>query len=129
MSSVGAFFKRNLAWSLAGLALVAAAGSVLAWRAGSRKARYVTAVVTRGTIRKSVSATGALNPVVTVQVGSYVSGTIKSLGCDFNTEVVVGQTCATIDPVPFQLIVDQDRALVEVSARLRRDPPSLHSSG
>jgi HlyD family secretion protein len=63
---------------------------------------------------------------VTVQVGSYVSGTIKSLGCDFNTEVVVGQTCATIDPVPFQLIVDQDRALVvNAEAQLRKDQASL----
>jgi len=63
---------------------------------------------------------------VTVQVGSYVSGTVKSLSCDFNTEVVVGQKCALIDPVPFQLIVDQDRAqVVNSEAQLRKDQASL----
>jgi HlyD family secretion protein len=126
VSSVGAFFKRNLVWSLAIVAAVIGAGSLLAWRAGSHKPKYVTAVVTRGRIERSVSTTGALNPVVTVQVGSYVSGTVKSLSCDFNTEVVVGQKCALIDPVPFQLIVDQDRAqVVNAEAQLRKDQASL----
>jgi HlyD family secretion protein len=126
VSSVGAFFKRNLVWSLAAVAAVIAAGSLLAWRAGSRKTKYVTAVVTRGNIQRSVSTTGALNPVVTVQVGSYVSGTVKALYCDYNTEVVPGQKCALIDPIPFQLIVDQDRAqVVNSEAQLRKDQASL----
>ncbi len=91
MASVRAFLRRHVLWSLGGLAAVLGAGSLLAWRASSRKPRYVTAVVTRGGIQRSVSTTGALNPVVTVQVGSYVSGTIKSLSCDNNTEVVVAE--------------------------------------
>lgn len=100
--------------------------AVLFWRARSQKPRYVTATVTRGNIQRSVSATGALNPVVTVQVGSYVSGTIKKLGCDYNTEVVVGQVCATIDPVPFQLVVDEDRAQVGTTvAQLKKDQAAL----
>src|SRR5262249_21335855 len=62
------------------------------------------------------------NPVVTVQVGSYVSGTIKTLKCDYNTEVVVGQLCATIDPLPFQLVVDEDRAQARtIEAQLLKD--------
>ena len=71
---------------------------------------YVTARVTRGDIQRTVSMTGALNPVVTAQVGSYVSGNIKSWSCDYNTLVKVGQICALIDPLPFQVIVDQDEA-------------------
>jgi HlyD family secretion protein len=107
------------------LAILAVAG-LLWWRARSQKSQYVTAAVTRGTIQRSVAMTGALNPVVTVQVGSYVSGTIKTLGCDYNTEVVVGQVCATIDPVPFQLIVDQDQAAVGVAeAQLEKDRAAL----
>ena len=126
MSSVGAFIKKNLVWSLAAVGVLIGAGSLLAWRAGSHKPKYVTALVTRGKIERSVSTTGALNPVVTVQVGSYVSGTVKSLSCDYNTEVVVGQKCALIDPVPFQLIVDQDRAqVVNAEAQQRKDQASL----
>ena len=121
-----AFPRRRLIWFAAGLVVLLGAGGLVAWGAASRKPRYVTAVVSRGTIQRSVSTTGALNPVVTVQVGSYVSGTVKSLSCDFNTEVVVGQKCALIDPVPFRLIVDEDRAQVSTAeAQLRKDKASL----
>jgi HlyD family secretion protein len=83
---------------------------------------YVTAHVTRGDIQRSVSMTGALNPVVTAQVGSYVSGNIKSWTCDYNTPVKTGQRCAVIDPLPFQVVVDQDEADVRTStAQLAKD--------
>jgi HlyD family secretion protein len=83
---------------------------------------YVTARVTRGDIQRAVNMTGALNPVVTAQVGSYVSGNIKSWSCDYNTLVKVGQICAVIDPLPFQVIVDQDEADVHsASAQLVKD--------
>ncbi len=108
------------------LVIAAAVGGFLWWRSRSHRAQYVTAAVTRGTIQRNIAMTGALNPVVTVQVGSYVSGTVKSLGCDFNTEVVVGTVCATIDPVPFQLIVDQDKAEVDTGvAQVRKDRAAL----
>jgi len=111
----------------AGIVFLLAAGIAAYWRWGRTKApRYVTATVTRGTVRRSIGTTGALNPLVTVQVGSNVSGIIRSLGCDFNTEVQVGQVCATIDPVPFQLIVDQDRAQVAtVEAQIGKDQAAL----
>ncbi len=112
-------------WLGAAAALSLVAGIVL-WGTRARKPRYVTAPVTRGDIQRSVGATGALNPVVTVQVGSYVSGPVKSLACDFNTEVRIGQLCATIDPVPFQLVVDQDRAqLGTVIAQMKKDEAAL----
>lgn len=122
-ASTGEPPRRRLAlWlSLAVAAILIAAG-FLWWRARSQTPRYVTATVTRGAIQRNVSTTGALNPVVTVQVGSYVSGTVKALHCDYNTEVVVGQVCATIDPLPFQLVVAEDQAQVKtVEAQLKKD--------
>src|SRR6266852_2082889 len=59
---------------------------------------YQTAPVTRGTLTQLVTATGTLNPVVNVQVGSQVSGNIQKLFADFNSEVKAGQTVAQIDP-------------------------------
>jgi HlyD family secretion protein len=83
---------------------------------------YVTARVTRGDIQRSVTMTGALNPVVTAQVGSYVSGNIKSWSCDYNTPVKIGQSCALIDPLPFQVVVDGAEADVNTeTAQLAKD--------
>src|SRR2546430_8441580 len=69
--------------------------------------RYLTATVTRGPITQLVTATGTLNPVVNVQVGSQVSGNIAKLFADFNSEVKAGQTVAQIDPMLFQAAVTQ----------------------
>jgi HlyD family secretion protein len=68
---------------------------------------YQTATVTRGPITQLVTATGTLNPVVNVQVGSQVSGNIAKLFVDFNSEVKAGQTVAQIDPMLFQAAVTQ----------------------
>src|SRR5256886_3762439 len=68
---------------------------------------YLTANVTRGPITQAVTATGTLNPVVNVQVGSQVSGNIAKLFADFNSEVKAGQTVAQIDPMLFQAAVTQ----------------------
>ena len=71
---------------------------------GERKApvRYRTAPVERGQVISVVSATGTINPVVSVQVGTQVSGMIKSLHADFNSRVKVGDIVAVIDPEPFK---------------------------
>ena len=63
-----------------------------------------------GTIQASVTATGTLNAVVDVLVGSQVSGNIKALYADWNTKVTKGQLVALIDPEIFQAQVDQARA-------------------
>lgn len=69
-----------------------------------------TAAVTRGDVVQSVQATGTLEAVTTVQVGSQVSGTIASLKADFNSQVRKGQVVATLEPSLFQTQVDQARA-------------------
>src|SRR5947209_15941026 len=70
-------------------------------------ATYQTATVTRGPITQAVTATGTLNPVVNVQVGSQVSGNIAKLFADFNSAVKAGQTVAQIDPMLFEAAVMQ----------------------
>ncbi len=70
-------------------------------------ANFQTAPVTRGPLTQVVTATGTLNPVVNVQVGSQVSGNIAKLFADFNSQVKAGQVVAQIDPALFQATVTQ----------------------
>lgn len=103
---------------LLALALVAAvvAGGFLAYRyfaSYGQGSRYRTANVERGPLTASVSATGNLNAVTMVLVGSQVSGTIKELYADFNTAVHTGQVIARIDPALFEAAVNQARADVK----------------
>src|SRR5690348_16820684 len=70
-----------------------------------------TAKITRGDVAEMVGATGTLQAVTTVQVGSQVSGLVKSLeGVDFNTIVHKGQVIARLDPSLFQTQIDQAKA-------------------
>src|SRR6202167_4743541 len=113
---------RRLLWAALALLVVLAAVAVWWWRGRNPPLRYVTARVTQGDIQRSVNMTGALNPVVTAQVESFVSGNIKSWSCDYNTPVKVGQVFALIDPLPFQVIVDQDTAaLHSAMAQMAKD--------
>ena len=87
---------------------------------------FITVPVTQGDVSRFIIATGAVNPVVTVQVGTYVSGVIQSLSCDFNTRVEAGHVCAKIDPRPYQQAVAEARAnLATAQAQLRKDEASL----
>ena len=63
---------------------------------------YGFAKIKRGNLKATVSATGALNPVITVQVGSQVSGAVQSLDADFNSRVHKGQVIAQIDPAIYK---------------------------
>ena len=111
-----------LIWGVLALLMVLAAVAVWWWRGRNPPLHYVTAHVTQGDIQRAVNMTGALNPVVTAQVESFVSGNIKSWSCDYNTLVTAGQICALIDPLPFQVIVDQDTAsLHSAMAQLAKD--------
>ena len=64
--------------------------------------RYRTVPVERGTVISLVTATGTINPITTIQVGSQVSGMIESLHADFNSKVKAHQVVARIDPFPYQ---------------------------
>jgi HlyD family secretion protein len=68
-------------------------------------AQYQTAPVSRGDLAQVVTANGGLNPVVNVQVGSQISGRIKAIYADFNSEVKSNQVIAEIDPSTYQIAV------------------------
>ena len=95
---------------LIALAAAAALGGSIVWwsRRGDGGDRgYVTVAVERGDITATVTATGTVNPVTTVQVGTYVSGPIIAIDVDFNSPVAKGQRVARIDPAPFQVKVQR----------------------
>jgi HlyD family secretion protein len=94
---------------------------------GERKVpvRYRFAPIERGAVVSLVTATGMINPVVSVQVGTQVSGMIKSLHADFNSVVKAGDVVAVIDPEPFKARRDQAASNLEMAkanaARARTD--------
>ena len=98
------------------VAAIAAAVAGTWWGLRIRAARsaqsvhYEVATIQRGRIQARVTATGTVNPIKTVQVGTQVSGTIQGLGADFNSVVTPGQMIAQIDPRLFQASVNQARA-------------------
>ncbi len=98
--------KRFSPWIVAIVGLLIIAFIIRQCRQGGA-ANYQTATVTRGPITQAVTATGTLNPVITVQVGSQVSGNIAKLFADFNSQVKAGQVVAQIDPAIFQATVTQ----------------------
>ncbi|MEQ1947610.1 MAG: biotin/lipoyl-binding protein, partial [Bryobacteraceae bacterium] len=109
---VPAHSNRKKWWLAVTLVVVAAAMGVYYFR-GSAEPAYQTAVIDRGDIQAAITATGAVNAVKTVQVGSQVSGNIIALYADFNTKVKKGQLVARIDPAIFQARVDQSNAVLE----------------
>src|SRR6516164_232226 len=98
--------KRFVSWTALVVGLLIVASVVRQCRNGGAT-NYQTATVTRGPITQAVTATGTLNPVVNVQVGSQVSGNISKLFADFNSQVKAGQVVAQIDPALFQATVTQ----------------------
>jgi HlyD family secretion protein len=98
--------KRFVPWVTLVVGLLIVASVVRQCRNGGA-GNYQIAIVTRGPITQAVTATGTLNPVVNVQVGSQVSGNIAKLFADFNSQVKAGQVVAQIDPALFQATVTQ----------------------
>jgi len=109
-------FKRGWIWVLA---ILVVAGAFAAFRLGKKTdSEYFTAKVERGDIRQVIEATGTINPVTSVQVGSQVSGMISKLYVDFNSKVTKGQVIAEIDPKLFQGAVLQAQADLQNSEAL-----------
>ena len=101
--------RATLWWFIVIIAVAAVAGWLFFFRSGDSAVQYKTAKVERGAITATVSATGKVNAVVTVQVGSQVSGTIQKLFADYNSPVKKGQIVAQIDPALFEAQVAQAR--------------------
>jgi HlyD family secretion protein len=96
-------------WTVIGIIIVAAVVGGI-WYAETRKPeapQYQTVQVTRGDVIQIVTASGQLNPVVNVQVGSQISGIIQKLYVDFNSLVKSNQVVAQLDPATFQATVHQ----------------------
>ena len=116
--------KYWLAAAIAALCVLAGVGA-LWWSIGGKSSiQYVTAPVTRGAISRTATATGTVNPVLTIIVGAYDSGVIRNIYCDYNTHVRAGQVCAKIDPRPYQATLNQysgqllrDQAILEKDRR------------
>ncbi len=106
---------------IAGAAMLLVVAVLAGWWA-TRSApppKYLTTTLTRGDVSRTVTATGTVNPVMTIIVGSYVSGVIRNVYCDYNTRVKKGQLCARIDPRPYQAALEQaEGALARDSAQL-----------
>ena len=101
---------KTLLLTIVSLVVVAGVAGYLFWGRRTAAEEYITAKVDRGTVRNTVSATGTLQAVTTVQVGSQASGTISALYADFNSVVKKGQVVAQLDPSTAKAQVDQARA-------------------
>jgi HlyD family secretion protein len=93
-------------WIVVMVALVAG-GYFYFHRGRAETLSYNTTAVARGEVTQTVTATGTLNPVVNVTVGSQVSGRISKLNVDFNSPVTKGEVLAEIDPSTYQATVEQ----------------------
>ncbi|MPZ21835.1 MAG: biotin/lipoyl-binding protein, partial [Luteitalea sp.] len=104
----------KLKLAAAAIVTVALAVSVAYYRsaAASAEPRLVTANVTRGPVVETVEATGTVEPVDAVEVGSQVTGTIQTLAADFNDRVTRGDVIATLDPASLEAQVQQAEASV-----------------
>ena len=110
--------KRYVGRILLVLVLAAAAAGGWAWyssRNSAAETKYRTGKMERGALQAVVVASGTLNAVTTVQVGSQVSGQVLEIFADFNTQVKKDQVIARIDPQSFELRVNQTRADVDAS--------------
>ena len=121
--------KSGLGWRMAAATLVVVAfgGGWLTWSLyRGTAAHYVTQKIERGTVVRSVTTSGVIGPTASTPVGARVSGVIQALYCDVNMRVKAGQLCAKIDPRPYQIVVDQDKAsLAAAEARLEKDKADL----
>jgi HlyD family secretion protein len=89
-------------------------------------ADYVTQKFKRGSVVRTVNASGVVGPAATTPVGSRVSGVIQAVYCNVNTNVKAGQLCAKIDPRPYQIAVDHAKAdLAAAEVQLDKDKANL----
>jgi HlyD family secretion protein len=100
---------------VAGVVLMIVAAVVYFWQQQEVGPEYRTAMIEKGEVVATVAASGTLTPVVSVQVGSQVSGQLKEVLVDFNSEVKRGQVIARLDPQSFEHRVQQSQADVDAA--------------
>lgn len=111
--------KKTGMWVLL-VIVIAATGGWWSSQGKPAESQFRTATVDRGDISAQVSANGTLNPVVLVNVGTQVSGTVRRIEADFNQQVKAGQVLAELDPALFQAALAQSSAnLANAQAQLR----------
>lgn len=116
---------RKLLIGIAVIAVIGIASFVFLGNKGN-ELKFKTDKVVSGSIIKTITATGTVNAVTTVLVGTQVSGTIKQIYADFNSRVKQGQIIAQIDPATFEALVDQARAnLMSANANLEKAETTL----
>ena len=99
------------------------------WNQGAKESPYISVAVEKGNITQVVTATGTLSAVITVQVGSQVSGAIDKLFADFNSKVKKDQVVAQINQDKFKATVDQGRAnLLAAKANVAKAKASLEDA-
>ncbi|MBL8337170.1 MAG: efflux RND transporter periplasmic adaptor subunit, partial [Rhodoferax sp.] len=107
--------KSWIGWTVVVLALGAGGGWWWTQRGQAEAVQYRTGKIERGSLQATVSASGAVNPVTQVSVGTQVSGQIRDLYVDFNSEVKAGQLIAQIDPETFEYRVRSSQADVDAA--------------
>ncbi len=107
--------KKYWMWILAALIVIASIAGYFYWSKQSSDPQYRMVKIEKGTLVASVAASGTLSPVVSVQVGSQVSGQLKEVLVDFNSLVKKGELIARIDPETFEYRVRQAQADVDAA--------------
>ncbi len=116
--------RRKLIFLALGIGVMAIASTLIIQRhyQNTGAQGWATAKISTGSIVRVVTATGTVDPVITVEVGTYVSGPITAIYADYNASVKAGQLIAKIDPRPFQVKVDEAAAsLANATAQLHKD--------
>ena len=117
---------KKLTWSIILLIAVAAGGAVFYANRGTQEAQVSTLKVTRGDLVDAVGATGTLQAVTTVTVGSQVSGVVSELDADFNSIVKKDQVIAKLDPALLQTALETAKAnLVNAQANLEKQKAAV----
>lgn len=113
MSLRDSYQKHRRAYVIGSVCVILVFGYWFYARSKSKDPKYTTVVVRRGDITAAVQATGTINALTTVAVGSYVSGTVQYVFADFNTRVKSGQVLAQLDPAIYEAQVTQARGNLE----------------
>ncbi len=108
-----AWVWRHKWWWLVFVVVAVVAGVFMFGSSKAKKVEYVTVNITRGNLRQVVTATGEINPVNTVSVGSQVSGTIEDIFVDYNSHVTKGQVLLKIEPSVLQASVNEAKAALD----------------